>query len=171
MRDHLHQAREKRKDNYHDFAERYKHLFPDLRKRIVEFRQSQGLTFRDLRPGNYDVSTEDWKINLGNNLVNTEIDIVLESPNYLFIGEAKGEMSFGADGSLVLVHQLIRQYVMARILTDRLECRKEVVPFVVGGEAKHLKNSRQVDFMIRQGWMKEENVLEWDQVKDLARNS
>ena len=30
-------------------------------------------------------------------------------------------MTFGANGRLVLVHQLIRQYVMAKILMDRLE--------------------------------------------------
>ena len=109
-------------------------------------------------------------VKLRNNLVNTEIDIVLESPNSLFIGEAKHEMSFGADGTLVLVHQLIRQYVVARILVDRLECDKEVVPFVVGDDTKQLRKSRQVGFMIRQGWMKERNILEWRDVKDLARN-
>ena len=74
-----------------------------------------------MQPRNYDVSTKDRMANLGNNLVNTEIDIVLQSPNHLFIGEAKHEMTFGANGRLVLVHQLIRQYVMAKILMDRLE--------------------------------------------------
>ena len=43
-----------------------------------------------------------------------------------------GEMSLSPDGSLVLVHQLIRQYVMAKILVDLTKTGKEVVVFVVG---------------------------------------
>ena len=98
------------------------------------------------------MSTKDRMANLGNNLVNTEIDIVLQSPNHLFIGEAKHEMTFGANGRLVLVHQLIRQYVMAKILMDRLEsdglAKKNVIPFVVGDDVGSLKKGRQVEFMV-----------------------
>ena len=165
MRDYLHKNGGKNPSDDEDFAERYVRLFPDLRSRIEDFGG-----FRNLNDSNYDVFTEVKKANLRNNLVNTEIDIVLESPNSLFIGEAKHEMSFGADGTLVLVHQLIRQYVVARILVDRLECDKEVVPFVVGDDAKQLRKSHQVGFMTRQGWMTERNILEWRDVEDLARN-
>ena len=53
---------------------------------------------------------------LVNNLKNTEVDIVLETHDRIFIGEAKCESDLGADSELVLVHQLIRQYVATRIL-------------------------------------------------------
>ena len=68
-----------------------------------------------------------------NNLLNTEIDIVLESPNHLFIGEAKSEMGFSPRSNRVLVHQLVRQYVTARILLAyvNLNCKKSVIPFIV----------------------------------------
>ena len=106
------------------------------------------------------------------NLRNTEIDIVLETPQYLFIGEAKGEMTFGADGGLVLVHQLIRQYVMAVVLVDLLVSKgcpqKKVVPFVVGDAAK-LERARQVKFMRHQGWLEKRNILDWDKIKDLGK--
>ena len=162
MRDYLHGNRTK--DDSNDFAERYERLFPNLRKKI---ELSGG--FRPFNASNYDVSTQERKTKLRNNLINTEIDIVLESPNCLYIGEAKHEMTFGADGKLVLVHQLIRQYVMAKILVDLTGHKKEVVPFVVGDDVGELEKSHQVDFMIRQGWMNRENVLEWGRVKELAR--
>ena len=47
-----------------------------------------------------------------NSLLGTEVDVVLETPKHLFIGEVKHESTFEADGKLVLVHQLMRQYVM-----------------------------------------------------------
>ena len=77
-------------------------------------------------------------------------------------------MGFGGDSSLILVHQLIRQYVMAKILVDRLELDKEIIPFVVGDSAAELKRTFQVSFMIHRGWMDEENVLAWSDVGDLG---
>ena len=121
---------------------------------------------------NYNVSTEGGEESLYNNLVNTEIDIVLETPKHLFIGEAKHEMTFGANGSLVLVHQLIRQYVMAKILVDLAvesdDPKKEVVPFVVGDNIEELKKKHQVKFMLAQRWLKKENILSWDCIKELG---
>ena len=107
------------------------------------------------------------------NLINTEIDIVIQTPSRLFIGEAKHEMSFGANADLVLAHQLIRQYVMAKLLLDRLESDKEVIPFVVGDSKKRLMDVEQVKFMIEQGkanrepGLKEENILCWDDIEKL----
>ena len=168
MRDYLHKLRNAGKDNphdSHDFAKRYTCLFPDLRARIQEFGQ-----FQPLRDKNYDVRPEDEEgmADLRNNLVNTEIDIVLETPGHLFIGEAKHEMSFHADGRQTLVHQLIRQYVMATILIDCIGSGKQVVPFVVGDTREGLKRKTQVKFMIQQDWMKAENVLEWGEIKKLG---
>ena len=75
----------------------------------------------------------------------------------------------GADGSLVLVHQLIRQYVMARILLRLISCKREVVPFLVVDKDKHdnVLNMGQVNFMLSQKWLKKENVLTWDDIRGL----
>ena len=119
---------------------------------------------------------------LVNNLVNAEIDIVLESPEHLYIGEAKYESGFGRDGKLVLVHQLVRQYVMAKVLLDVLKCNKEVVPFVVvEGTKGRTYSSKEVPglpaprgqlaFVIDQGWMKACNRLTWDDVATLDSQS
>ena len=111
------------------------------------------------------------QIKLFQNLRNTEVDIVLEDSEYLYIGEAKHEKGFGADGKLILVHQLIRQYVMARILLDMSAstASKRIVPFVGGDDVSKLKKINQVRFMINQGWLQEDNVLSWQEIKDLAR--
>ena len=71
--------------------------------------------------------------------------------------EAKHEMSCGGDGNLVLVHQLMRQYVMARILVEYLPnpSKKVVIPFVIGDKIENMKKTFQDKFMISQGWLKE----------------
>ena len=164
IRDYLHQTKLKKDDCISDFVERYERLFPTLHNMIRDFG-----TFQELNCCNYDVSTRKRKENLVNNLVNTEIDIVLESPSHFFIGEAKHEMSFHASGKLVLVHQLIRQYVTARILADMCEPKKKVVPFVVGHDIDKLKKKTQVKFMLQHYCLEEKNLLTWDEVEELAR--
>ena len=57
-----------------------------MRKKI----EGSGL-FNDLKDSNYDVSTPDLEGILASHLYGTEIDIVLASQEYLFIGEAKDE--------------------------------------------------------------------------------
>ncbi len=171
MRDHLY----KPKRGYYKvaeemckkpFAQRYNSLFPGLRDDVKDF-QDQGSQFKNLKDWNYDASNADRMVKLFRNLFGTEIDIVLETPKHLFIGEAKHEMPFGAKGEYVLVHQLIRQYVMAKILVDRLECDKKVVPFVVGDNIDGIRNFEQVKFMLRQGWLSEESILSWDEIEEL----
>lgn len=162
MRDLLHQSKRKRPTIKRELVDLYIARFPGLRADVGAFQQ-----FKFLKPENYDVSTEDRKANLVNNISNTEVDVVLETPNHLFIGEAKHEMSFGANGNLILVHQLIRQYVMATILVEISNDRpmKQVVPFIVGDNVDSLKKSSQVRFMISQGWLREENVLCWGEIR------
>ena len=160
MRDFLYRTRVKKQSAQQEYADLYVRLFPNLRRNIEEFGE-----FHKLRPDNYDVSNKNRMVNLANNLANTEIDVVLETPNHLFIGEAKHEMSFGGNGDLVLVHQLIRQYVMAEILIEFSNKRKAVIPFVVCDKVESVMKTSQVHFMIEQGWLKEENVLGWDEIK------
>lgn len=168
LRDYLHRNNKTlNEDAIRCLANQYSECFSDLREKIKKYtkegKDKHG-TFKELKEWNYRV---DKATKLGNNLYNTEIDIVIETPNSLHIGEAKLESSFGADRKNVLVHQLIRQYVMARILLKYLDKKKCVVPFVVGPDKSKLKNSSQVDFMICQGWLKKENVLEWKQISKL----
>ena len=126
--------------------------------------------FNNLRSDNYDVSTPKRQSMLFQNLRNTEVDIVLEDSESLFIGEAKHEMGFGADGKLILVHQLVRQYVMARILVELSVDteKKKVVPFVVGDDVKKVRQFNQIRFMVNQGWLQEENVLNWQEIREIA---
>ena len=137
-------------------------LFPDLRQRIKGYGH-----FRDLSDGNYEVLSDLHRSQLVTNLVNTEIDIVLETPGRLYIGEAKSESSFHASGKLVLVHQLVRQYVMASVLVDVLQSSREVVPFVVVNGTWEPR-SRQVQFMIAQRWLRKENCLTWCVLEAMA---
>ena len=137
-------------------------LFPDLLQRIDGYGH-----FRDLSDGNYEISSDTYRSRLVTNLVNTEIDIVLESPGRLYIGEAKSESNFHANGKLMLVHQLVRQYVMASVLVDVLQSSREVVPFVVVNGTWEPR-SHQVQFMIAQRWMRKENCLNWHVLEAMA---
>ena len=117
--------------------------------------------------GNYDLKKQPGEKRLYDNLFNTEIDIVLETPNSLFIGEAKREAGLGTNGEYVLVHQLIRQFVMASILVHVMGSEKEVVPFLVVADADYTRKTGQVQFMICQELLKKENVLTWGYIDRL----
>lgn len=164
MRDYIDQLEKENKSTptHRDLAERYRCCFPNLRKDIEEFDG-----FRDLNDANYDVSKPEREYTLRSNLIHTEIDVVLETQNHLFIGEAKHESGFGVDGKDVLVHQLIRQYVMATILVDCLKPEKKVIPFVVGNDAEQLKKYHQVRFMLNEGCLNEKNILSWSEIEGL----
>lgn len=171
MRDFFHQIDEPTRNNPEMFgrlADIYESLFPDLRERVERFDPS-GNQMR--RPENWSYNPQNSIDLLASNLVNSEIDVVIETPRFLFVGEAKDEAGLGSDGQYVLVHQLIRQYVMAWTLVV-LKCRNQkVVPFVVGDACKlsSLKNTAQVEFMNQQGWLPERNVLSWDEIQEIAK--
>lgn len=186
LRDHLHRLEVGAEDSQglaRELVDRYRYLFPNLRSDIHQF---PGLTLP--KDWNYDVSEraeektlEELETGLFNNLRNTEIDIVLQTDKYLFIGEAKHKSKFGRDGKLVLVHQLIRQYVMATILTGMIaevtgSCAKKVIPFLVGN---NLMRFDQVKFMIEQheqercpgDWLNEKNILSWACIDEIAKST
>ncbi len=169
IRDYLHKMVEGMQPICRDFEMLYKQRFCNLRKDIEEFRYG-GRKLKGVKTGeNYDVS--DYNLDkLYNNLLHTEIDIVLETPSNLYIGEAKHEENFGANADLVLVHQLIRQYVTARILADHKNEKKDIVSFVVVDKEKYcsVMKTAQVRFMIQQDWMRKENVLTWEDIKQTA---
>ncbi len=174
VRDYLKMEQVKARELSDDFTQRYRILFCNLREEISDFRG-----FHTLKDWNYDASvkyptrvgkpTESDK--LSDNLENTEIDIVLQTPEHLFIGETKGVSDLGTESKYVLVHQIIRQYVMARILVDLIHSDKIVVPFVVGnaGKIASLKSTDQVKFMLSKGWIKKQNVLSWNEIDELAK--
>lgn len=101
LRDYGKQQGWEEKDYIEPCAGAYERHFSKLRAQVEEFGR-----FNELAKRHYAVSE---KAKLASNLIRTEIDIVLESRSCLFIGEAKSEMGFGADGRNVLVHQLVRQ--------------------------------------------------------------
>ena len=171
MRDYIDQLGNENQPppTHQDLAERYRCWFPNLRKDIKEFDG-----FRDLNDANYDVSKPEREYTLRRNLIHTEIDIVLETQDHLFIGQAKHESGFGVDGKDVLVHQLIRQYVMAKILVDLTRSDKQVISFVVGDDTDKMNKYVQVKFMLDQrrrykdqGWLRKGNVLSWGKIKEL----
>ena len=152
----------------------YMRSFSDLREQVGRYKHNDGtrtLKFDELQPHNYDASKPGTRAKLYSNLSHTEIDVVLETEDYVFIGEAKDESDLGTNGEHVLVHQLIRQYVMAIILVDINDVKKKVVPFVVGnqGRLNSIKNTCQVRFMIDQGWLEESNILSWDYIEELGK--
>ena len=169
IRDHWEITQKKSKetvtDRNSDFLKHYDSKFGDLHYRVKA--SSLGAYLK--KPWNYCVSLNDEKEKamkqLGNNLINTEIDIVLEAPGHLLIGEAKFEEDFSMNTHNVLVHQFIRQYVMAKILLGRLKSNLEVVPFVVRQKCR-AEGDRQIKFMVDQCWMSDKNVLTWEDIKE-----
>ena len=160
IRDYRHREGISRKDLERKVVEAYDRNFSNLREDVLGFQE-----FAKLERGHYVSDGEGAESRLTNNLLGTEIDVVLETPKHLFIGEVKHESTFGADGKLVLVHQLVRQYVTATILLQIAGENKEVIPFVVGDSTDYLKKTSQVRFMISQGWLSQANVLDWGDVK------
>lgn len=165
MRDHFDGSRKELERHEDLLAEHYVDLFPHLRGSIEDSVAPGGI--RPLKEWNYDASTRCRQSHLASNLFNTEIDIVLETPEHLFIGEAKHKTSFHAHSALILTHQLIRQYVMASVLVRLQEKTKVVVPFVVGDKAPVIAETAQVRFMIDREYMRPENVLGWRAIEAL----
>ena len=150
-----------------DFARRYDWLFGpegniDLRNAIKSLKHLDGLPFKCLQDHNY-VAKRPYRI-LCNNLFYPEIDVVLESPGFLYIGEAKSESVFSTDAPYVLVHQLIREYVMASVLLDYIGSVKKVVPFVVWDMTPEDSLPVQVSFMKQYGL----KLLQWSDIKALS---
>ena len=140
---------------------------------------SSSTTGRGTLPRSAGSSTASRSRNYGGRRKNRDsawsaaIDIVLETMDRLFIGEAKLESALGSDSDHVLVHQLIRQYVMAHILLDVLVNRavydsREVVPFVVVEDADYTRRTSQIRFMVDQKWLRPEDVLSWHDVAGLT---
>lgn len=182
MRDYISQLDKMDQPTREDLIDRYRHLFPKLREQIEEFgHETRGCS--KLKSGHYNVLLEGRGKDLYSNLIHTEIDVVLQTPKYLFIGEAKHETTaFDQKGSF-LMHQLAREYVMATTLIGYREPRKIVVPFVVGDYREKLRKSypqqqhiNQVEFMIQQhncnrspgDWLREGNVLSWECIRQIT---
>ena len=164
----------------------YQSLFGGLRGEIEAFiaeaRSESRRPLNDLKDWNYRVSDDIFAPGrngtkapsseaLKSNLRSTEIDIVLETPSHLFIGEAKDVSRLDAKSSYILVHQLIRQCVLAKMLLTILGKHREIVQFVVGTKVENLKKNEQVRFVEKQGWLKENNILSWKCVKAITEPS
>ncbi len=160
MRDYIHQRCQEHPDVEHyrkQVLECYRSCFPRLRQEIERSDE-----FRELEKDNYKC-----KPSLYDNLFRTEVDVVLQTPKHLCIGEVKCEAKFGASLEYILVHQLIRQYVMARILVELTGSKKKVVPFVVGDCREELIKNGQVKFMIEMSYLSKSNVLSWKKLSEI----
>lgn len=145
-----------------------------VRSNLASFiceRQCNDQRIKSLKATAYCVEKKDPT----DNLKGTEIDIVLETDGYLCIGEAKQESSFSNDTNLALTHQLIRQYVTAKVLVDIAKSNHKVIPFVVVTKKEKLKSGGfrpfQLDFMIDQEWMSKSNIFSWCDINQIARQS
>ena len=171
VRDHLAVLKGKRDtpERRSQFAGIYQRLFPDLRIDLKKF----GVKLS--KKVNYNVSEKSGIGMLYHHLHGGEADVVLEAPGYLFIGEAKFEGEFNDYGKRVLVHQLVRQYVVATIFLEIMAQAYErqaanqivVIPFVAGDNdsVESLKKKEQVNFMVKQGWLNPGNFLSWMTLK------
>ncbi|MCA6951718.1 hypothetical protein [Pectobacterium polaris] len=149
--------------------ERFLRLFPNLQENILSFNDGGRKYLRVEKSVNYSLNRENAPLRLFNNIRNTEIDIVIETRKKLYIGEVKDSQKFGADGSLFLPHQLLRQYIMARILVDELGKDLDIVPFVVvnnstlkDNDGQVQLNNGQVQIMCKFGYLNMKNVFRWD---------
>lgn len=134
----------------------YKEEFRTLREDIENF----GCRFRNLKEDNYVVDKPHREDIFLSNVIHTEIDMVIQSENYLYIGEMKYEAPFSANSKHVLVHQLIRQYVVSKLLVSHQKCKiRSVKQFVV---VKKKPASNQLDFVKYQGWLCDKNILTWN---------
>ena len=143
----------------------YEERFGKLREQIAGRDYTPRLQLNKDR--NYQPRTMADYDRLVSNVKNTEVDIALETPGCIFIGEAKYESPLDANSKYVLVHQLIRQYVTISILVDLVGRHKRVVPFVVTEDEESLRNSGQVAFMVRREWLAKGNVLTWGDINDI----
>jgi hypothetical protein len=164
------------KPSQEETAARYRERFRGLRGDVEEYNrpgESGRYRFRGLRSHNYTCPEAGSKYaeSLYDNLLNTEIDIVLSTPDCLLIGEAKHEETFGANSEHVLAHQLIRQYVMASILVNIMGDKpsKEIVPFVVCDSKEKMERTAQVQFLHHQKWLCLDNVFSWEDIRRFAK--
>ena len=170
FRDYIAQCNEEEKPTKEQVGKIYGDIFGDLQNHVSGFQaQEHPRSFAGLQPHNYS-SAEDFFQELFENLGHTEIDIVIQCGKQLLLGEAKSESSLNTDSRYVLVHQLIRQHVMATVLAQVAGADLEIFHFLVGDadRVQSLRNTVQVKFMIHKGWLKPENVLSWEQVAKLT---
>ena len=160
IRDYIHEHQDQNDGDYPtEFAALYRDCFPNLRQQVEHCTG-----FQSLQGHNYVVASDESKKKLYNNLFNTEVDIVLQTAKHLCIGEAKCSQRLAADSKHVLVHQLIRQYVMASVLVELNGSHKQVVPFVVGDRRENLMKTHQVKLMVKIGYLRKRNVLSWEEL-------
>lgn len=151
--------------------DRFLRLFPNLQENVLSFMDEEPKSLRVKKTANYALERENAPLSLFHNVRNTEIDIVIETRKKLYIGEVKDSQKFGANGNLFLPHQLLRQYITARILVDELGKDLDVVPFIVlnnntpkdKNEVVQL-NSGQIKLMKKLHYLKTENVFRWSDI-------
>lgn len=149
------------------FKEIYEKKFSSLWSDLEEYG------FKLHKPVNYNVSEEAGITKLYHHLHGAEVDVVLQTPGHVFVGEAKYKGGFNDYGNAVLRHQLVRLYVVSSMLLeilaeDRGKEEVAIVPFVVSDEPEKLERSQQAQFMIHKGWLSPKNVMGWESISRLV---
>ncbi|WP_413701091.1 hypothetical protein ACLKMH_04955 [Psychromonas sp. KJ10-10] len=169
FRDFCNEAKHKRTDKafIDEVVSIYNENFEKLDEEIEKYNKS-GKTKLRINEGKYK---ENYQINetskgvFINNLFSTEIDLVIKAGKYILIGEFKDTQSFNAKSDYVLVHQLVRQYVMSRVLMDLIGKNDYIIiPFVV--TERNVNNNSQIQLMQDLKWLIPENILSWSDVKN-----
>ena len=153
----------------------YEQLFAGLQQQIFAFegfslsvRKGYLQEQRNYNPTNHE--------GLFRNLYNTEIDVLIEDDSSIYVGEAKGEMSFNANATHhMLVHQLVRQFVTASIWAAYEAAvigegnQKLIVPFIVSDREKlpKLRNNNQVQFLLHNGWLSPDKLIAFEDISQL----
>jgi hypothetical protein len=152
-------------------AKLYRKLFPNLSEKLQKYQEAAKGSSRlkiDAKL-NYNPDRPNFKDNLYQNLGNTEVDIVLEAPGFVLIGEAKRDETFGAKSKHSLPHQLIRQYVMTVMLKHLLliegQDKTEILPFVIGDDVEKFA---QIKAMIFLGCLDKSNIFSWKNIETLG---
>ncbi|AFI88866.1 hypothetical protein [Pectobacterium parmentieri] len=143
--------------------ERFLRLFPNLQENVLSFMDEERKYLRVEKSVNYSLERENAPLSLFHNIRNTEIDIVIETRRKLYIGEVKDSQKFGANGNLFLPHQLLRQYVTARILVDELGKDLDIVPFIISNN-KETEKSGQIKLMNKLNYLNMKNVFTWSDI-------
>ena len=164
FRDYRHEKMKEDKFNDENFMNKVVEVYNKKFSNLQEEIKKAGTRLNINNENNYIVPEDQTqKKSLYANLINTEIDIVISTSNYLLIGEAKLEESFGADSDHILTHQLVREYVMATIITEFTGNPKtKIIPFVIS--KKSVENCGQVKVMKKIGRLVDGNLMKWDQI-------
>jgi len=140
------------------FNHPYNNLFNNLKTKLA----NEGFELNDVNYNSNCIKS------LFSNMKNQEIDIVIETPKQIFIGEAKyTTKGFSDNKKYFLPHQFIRQYVTTKLLLNHKQVKKEVIQFLVCEKktVKKFEEDPQVLFMKKYYKFKLKRIIPWEDIE------